>query len=170
MKKVDFDFIIKHLEEEIAKLEEFISGQCGTLEALVRILIDDKKHYLEWIRSAIRNERDKRQTDEDMIDASRYMMFSKKPLLTKEFRDKVIEIRKNREEATKKEILAKGDKLKVDCQLARNDIEDIRLHLKSERHTTATEKLMSVTRDNRLLRAVEVFQHIGEWIQEVRSI
>lgn len=148
MKEIDFEFIIKYLEMEIARLTSatnmVMQGEiqpdivCSATEGMVEYL----SNLLSWIKSAVRVERDKIQGAQDRIDATMYALLSKSnikldPSLTREITSK-------------------------ECELMASKVEDIRLALKSRRADTTSEKIKFVRQDEVLSKASDMLTKISE--------
>ena len=140
MSGVNFEFIIWYLQKEIERLNE--SNGSDAIDAVKKGMLEFLTQLLDWMKTAIRVERDRIQGARDSIDATMYALLSKSnirldPSLTREITSK-------------------------DCELMASKVEDIRLALKSRRADTTSEKMKFVRQDEVLSKASDMLTKISE--------
>lgn len=170
MREIDFDCIIKYLEWEIARLTnanrlEMPEGiKPDISSSMTAGMVEFLTTLLQWVKSAVKVERDKIQGARDSIDATLYALISKSSLKFdddfKKMHDHAMGnacpwLRRNapapqRKTYTSSEVKRVGDRL-----------ENLRLKLKSRRADSANQKITFVTQDSDLLSAVDILKTIA---------
>lgn len=78
MCEINFEFIIRYLQKEIERLNE--SKGSDAMDAVKKEMSEFLTQLLDWMKTAIRVERDRIQGARDSIDATLYTLMSKSSL------------------------------------------------------------------------------------------
>ena len=159
MKEVDFDFLIKYLEWEIARLtnanrlEMPVDIKPDISSSMTAGMVEFLTTLLQWVKSAVKVERDKIQGARDSIDATLYALMSKSSL---KFDDDFNPwLRRNAPSPQRKTYTSSAVKE------AANRLEKLRLSLKGRRADSAQQKIIFVAQDSDLSYAVDILKNIA---------
>lgn len=171
MKEVDFDFLIKYLELEIARLTnanrlELPGNVQPDIGASISAgMAEYLTNLLKWVKSAVKGERERIQGARDSIDATLYALMSKSNLKFDDDYKKMLDHARGnsatwlckkpttpqRKTYTSSEVKKAGDRL-----------ENLRLKLKSRRADTSQQKITFVTQDSDLAYVVDILTTIAD--------
>ena len=164
MQEVDFNYVISHLEKEIKSLEESISNDhdkdaalCRTLATLV---LNDKRESLSLIKQAVRTERDRMRTANDLSDALAYALSTlpdRRDWFTDDFYKALNHAKGNMPSPLSKPSV---DKLETDvkrkgeeCRNMARMLDNLIVQMKSHISTTSQERLRYIQREETLKQA-----------------
>lgn len=165
MKEVDFDFLIEYLEHEIARLNNFknIENLGNVLPdisvQMVNVQISYLSNLLEYVKSAVRVERDKIQGAKDHIDATMYALMGKTSINVDDDFKKMLSNLCKRRDATVKQHEENIDKDK--CLSMAESLEKVRCQLKSRDAGDAAIKMRYMNQEEILGEASKMLRTIG---------
>ena len=169
MKEVDFEFLIKYLEWEIARLTnanrlEMPGGiEPDISSSMTAGMVEFLTTLLQWVKSAVKVERDKIQRARDSIDATLYALMSKSEIkFDYDFRKMIDHVSGN--VLATKEQHEPPQKDKVDaktCYAMVERLEHTRLELNVRNAENTVRKQQYIKQDEILAEAADMLRAIA---------
>ena len=162
MSEVNFEFIIWYLQKEIERLNE--SKGSDAIDAVKKGMLEFLTQLLDWMKTAIRVERDRIQGARDSIDATLYALMSKSSIkLDDDFKKMIDHAIGNAYPLMDRNDPAPQRKKYPPSAVkeAANRLEKLRLSLKGRRADSEQQKIKFVTHDADLLYAVDILTTIA---------
>lgn len=163
MQEVDFNYVISHLEKEIKSLEESISNDhdkdaalCRTLATLV---LNDKRESLSLIKQAVRTERDRMRTANDLSDALAYALSTipgRRDWFTDDFYKALERAKGNVPPPPPKQSADSGKSYtgkSIECRNMAKMLDNLIVQMKSHICTTSQDRLRYIQREETLKQA-----------------
>lgn len=170
MHEINFEFLVGYLEKEIERLNA--SKGSDAIDAVKKGTSEYLTQLLDWLKTAIRVERERIQGIRDTIDAHLYALMSKTSIkFDDDFKKMIDHARGNaatwlcknpttpqRKTYTASEVKEAGDRL-----------ENLRLKLKTRRADSVQQKITFCTQDLNLSCAVDILKNIAAEKAEAES-
>ena len=170
MKEVDFDFLIKYLEWEIARMTnanrlEIPKGMESAISSsMTASMVEYLTTLLQWVKSAVRVERDRIQGARDSIDATLYALMSKSYIkFDDDFKKMLDHMRGNVLTTTEQPEPPQKDKVNAKtCYEMADRLEHIRLELQGRNAENTVRKIQYIKQNGILTEAADMLRVIAE--------
>ena len=162
MCEVNFEFIIRYLQKEIERLNE--SKGSDAMDAVKKGMLEFLTQLLDWMKTAIRVERDRIQGARDSIDATLYALMSKSSLkLDDDFKKMIDHASGN---ALKHDILPMPPSEKnltaEDCTKMADRLDHLRFELQARNAANSVQKMAFIGQHATLVEAESMLRKIAE--------
>lgn len=156
--------VIRELDELVFKYKKLAEEQGDTLlGGIAARLAKDYDELAEKISSVYSQEMGRIQRKNDQIDAMLYAFMSKNDIkFTDDFKAKMLPVAAKITE--KKPQVVKMPFTAEECKRVADQLEDMRLHMKSQICKTTQEKCAQIMKNEKLANARALLSRIAKWI------
>lgn len=160
--------VVRELDELVSKYKKIAEEQGDTLLCgIAARLAKDYDALAEKIASVHSQEMDRIQRQNDQIDAMLYAFMSKTDIkFTDDFKAKMLPVAAKITE--QKPQVVKMPFTAEECKRVADQLEDMRLHMKSQICKTAQEKCAQIMREDKLGTARALLLKIVKWFEGVK--
>lgn len=165
MREMTMVDVVREVDELVSKYKKIAEEQGDTLlGGIAARLAKEYGSLAEKIASVHSQEMGRIQRQNDQIDAMLYALMSKTDIkFTDDFKAKMLpvaaKITEQKRQVVKMPFTAK------ECKRVADQLEDMRLHMKSQSCKNAQEKCAQMMRDDKLANARALLSRIAKWIE-----
>ena len=157
--------VVREMDELVSQYKKIAEEQGDTLlGGIAARLAKDYDALAEKIASVYSQEMGRIQRKNDQIDAMLYAFMSKNDIkFTDDFKAKILPVAAKITE--QKRHVVKMPFTAEECNRVAVQLEDMRLHMKSQFCKNAQEKCAQIMRDDKLANARAILSRIAKWIE-----